>query len=210
MTKREVAIIGAGGQAKVVIDSIRAGGQMTVRGVLDDNPARNGTTVMGVPILGPIDEATIARFDLTHAVIAIGDNRLRCELARRFRATLIWECIVHPRAVISEDVELGEGTVVFAGAVIQPSSVVGRHAIVNTAASVDHDCIVGDFAHLAPGSHLAGGVRIGDGTLIGMGANVLPSLHVGDWATISAGGVVTRDIPAGVTAIGVPAIYERA
>lgn len=207
MSQRDIVVIGGGGHAKVVIDSLRAAGLMNVCGVLDDNPARQGDNLMGVPVLGAINEVTIERLGFTHAVIAIGDNPARSEIARRFQTRLIWERVVHPRAVIGADVELGEGTVIFAGAVVQPATAIGRHVIVNTAASVDHDCMVGDFAHLAPGARLAGGVRVGEGALIGMGACVLPTRGIGEWATIGAGGIVTRDIPAHVTAIGAPAMY---
>ena len=47
--------------------------------------------------------------------------------------------------------------------------------------------------------------EIGDGVLIGVGARVLGSIKVGDGAKIGANAVVVEDVPAGATAIGVPA-----
>jgi serine O-acetyltransferase len=46
---------------------------------------------------------------------------------------------------------------------------------------------------------------IGDDVYIGAGARVLGDIHIGDGAQIGANAVVLKDVPAGVTAVGVPA-----
>ena len=48
-------------------------------------------------------------------------------------------------------------------------------------------------------------IRIGSNVWIGGGAIILPGVTIGDDALIGAGAVVTRDVPAGVTAVGNPA-----
>ncbi len=47
--------------------------------------------------------------------------------------------------------------------------------------------------------------RVGAGASIGSNATILPGIAIGARALIGAGSVVTRDIPAGTTAWGVPA-----
>lgn len=46
---------------------------------------------------------------------------------------------------------------------------------------------------------------LGDGVLVGAGARVLGALRIGDGAKIGANAVVLCDVPAGATAVGVPA-----
>jgi serine O-acetyltransferase len=46
---------------------------------------------------------------------------------------------------------------------------------------------------------------IGDGVLIGAGAKVLGAVTIGDGALIGANAVVVCDVPAGATAVGIPA-----
>ncbi len=198
-----VLVVGAGGHGRVVVATLQAAG-VAVAGILDD--VAGAPDVLGVPVLGPV--AMLAGHDGL-AVLGIGSNRVRQRLVAAFPG-VAWATAVHPSAVVHGSVAVGPGTVVFAGAVVQPGAVLGAHAIVNTAATVDHDCRIGDFAHLAPGVHLSGDVRIGEGTLLGVGACAAPGTSVGAWSVVGAGGVVVHDVPAGVTAVGVPARPRRA
>lgn len=50
-----------------------------------------------------------------------------------------------------------------------------------------------------------GPVIIGDNVWIGEKASILPGVRIGDGAIIGAGAVVTKDVPAGHMAVGVPA-----
>ncbi len=86
----------------------------------------------------------------------------------------------------------------------------------------DGEIFVGDFTMLAPNVILATAghpilpalrekafqynapVHIGKNCWIGAGAIVLPGVSVGDNSVIGAGSVVTKDIPAGVVAVGNP------
>ena len=62
-----------------------------------------------------------------------------------------------------------------------------------------------EAAGRASGLEFARPVRIGRNVWIGGGAIILPGVSVGDDAVIGAGSVVTRDVPAGATALGNPA-----
>jgi sugar O-acyltransferase (sialic acid O-acetyltransferase NeuD family) len=199
--ERGVVVIGAGGHAKVVISLLQAAGQ-TIAMILDDDPRKWGTSLLGVPIRGPVTR--LAEVTDYPAILAIGDNAAREEMADQWRH-VEWLTAVHPTAYVHSSAQLRPGAVVCAGAVIQPDTSIGAHAIVNTAATVDHDCSVADYAHLAPGVHLAGGVKIGAGALLGIGSVVIPGRSVGEWTTVGAGGVVVSDLPARATAVGVPA-----
>lgn len=205
MSATPLWIIGAGGHAKVVIDAALSAGRFEVVGVLDDAPDRIGARVLEIPILDLATTEAVLRLGARHAIIAIGDNRARALIARRLDGLLAWATVIHSTAYLARGAVVGAGSVVFAGAIVQPDARIGQHVILNTASSVDHDSLVGDFAHLAPGVRLAGGVRIEPGALVGIGSCILPGRCVGAGARVGGGAVVVRDVPAGKTAIGLPA-----
>lgn len=195
-----IVVVGAGGHGKVVVATLQAAGHLVAE-IWDDDPERWGCTVLGIPVLGPIQTRS-TRAPKRPAVLGIGDNQTR----RRFaELPLTWISAIHPGAIVHPSARVGDGTVVFAGAVVQPEATLGRHVLVNTGALIDHDCRLGDYVHLAPGARLAGEVRIDEGALIGMGASVLPGRVVGEWSTVGAGSVVQRDVAPGSTVVGVPA-----
>jgi sugar O-acyltransferase (sialic acid O-acetyltransferase NeuD family) len=199
---KTVAVIGAGGHAKVVISTLQDAGYR-VAAVFDDNQKMWGTSLLGVRVQGAISELDGGLYPA--AVIAIGSNSVRERLSQQIKQ-VEWISAIHPQAYVHPSVKVGEGTVIFAGAIIQPDTSVGAHVIVNTGATVDHDCLLGDYVHLAPGVHLAGGVQVGLGAFFGIGSVIIPGQRVGSWATIGAGGAVINNIPDGVTAVGIPAL----
>ncbi|TCR61673.1 sugar O-acetyltransferase [Bosea sp. BK604] len=62
-----------------------------------------------------------------------------------------------------------------------------------------------DAAERRSGLEFGRPVTIGRNVWIGGGALILPGVRIGDDAIIGAGSVVTRDVPAGATALGNPA-----
>lgn len=173
----------------------------SVKAIYDDNPIFQGQSLMGVPIVGPVEQVMEDAGLL--AVLATGDNLVRRALARKLN--LEWLSVIDPRAQVDPTVHVGHGTVVLPGAIVQIDSWLGDHVIINTSVTVDHDCVIGDFCHVAPGVNLAGGVILGEGTMVGIGAAVIPCVRIGKWSVIGAGATVVGDIIDGVVAVGTPA-----
>lgn len=188
-----LTIVGASGHGRVVADIARLCGYDEIV-FLDDDPG--ATECAGWPVVG--DTRTPVDGD---AFVAIGNAAVR----RRLSEGLEPVTLVHPDAVVAQDVTIGRGTVVMAGAVINPGTTIGDGCIVNTCASVDHDCVVGDFAHVSVGAHLCGTVSVGEDTWVGAGAVVSNNVTVCADVTIGAGAVVVNDIEDEGTYVGVPA-----
>jgi acetyltransferase-like isoleucine patch superfamily enzyme len=89
--------------------------------------------------------------------------------------------------------------------IVNTGSVVAANVILNTGCTIDHHCQIGQHVHVAPGAHLAGAVKVGAGSFLGIGTVVTPERAIGEWSTVAAGAVVTKDIPSRVVAAGAPA-----
>lgn len=202
----DLVIVGGGGHALVVAEAALAAG-FELAGCIDDDPypALNA----GAPSatrLGPMDrlEELLAG---RRWILGLGDLAVREKtLARLGKGAA---AVVHPRAVVSASVHVGDGAFVAPGAVVHTRARLSEHAIVNSGAIVEHECTIGRNVHVAPGAALAGRIKVGDGTLIGLGARVLPNLSIGAGCVIGAGAVVVRSVEDGATVAGVPASARR-
>lgn len=204
---KRIVLLGAGGHAKVVWDTLqcmRERDRLEVVAVLDDDFNLWGRSFLGLTIDGPMEKMADLPVDV--AIVAIGDNRARRQVYERVQGNSVPLInAIHPSAVIAHEVQLGRGIVAFANVAVNIGTVIGDNVILNTACSVDHDCTIGPYAHIAPGVHLGGDVTIGEGTLIGIGATVMPQRQVGTWSVVGAGALVYTDLPDRVVAVGMPA-----
>jgi serine O-acetyltransferase len=101
------------------------------------------------------------------------------------------------------------------GIEIHPGAIIGRRVFIDHGMGVviGETAEIGDDCTLYHGVTL-GGVKwetakrhptLGKGVVIGAGAKVLGPILVGDGAKIGSNAVVVRDVPAGATAVGIPA-----
>lgn len=189
----KLTIIGASGHGKVVADIARKNGYDEIV-FLDDNP--NIKFCGNYPVIGNTNNTIDGA-----AFVAVGNNQIRERLSYG-RAVVT---LIHPNAIISDDVVIGNGTVIMAGAIINSGAKIGNGCIINTSSSVDHDCIIGDFVHISVGAHLCGTVLVGDHTWIGAGATVSNDIIICKDCLVGAGAVVVSNIEKKGTYVGVPA-----
>lgn len=213
--KQSIVLVGAraNGQAGVVLSAIRAlnevrEAQYDVLGFVDDDEKLHASTVLGLPVLGGLD--AIPRH--ASAFFCVGDNRARAGLFEFFdyHGTRD-ECerlvsIIHPAAFVAKEARVGRGCYIGPNAVVMNGVLIDPGAVVNTAATIDHDSHIGFCANICPGVHTGGRVDIGDYAFVGTGAVILPDSTIGENAIVGAGAVVTRDVPQGLTVVGIPAM----
>lgn len=195
---KKLIIIGASGHGKVVADIAIKNGYEKIEFLDDDESLQSCGRY---PVLGKSQDVKKIIGDV---IVAIGNAKIRQRIQESIDNGRL-STLIHPDAVISDDVEIGKGSVIMAGAVVNPGTVIGAGCIINTSSSIDHDCTVHDYVHISIGSHVAGTVEIGRCTWIGAGATVSNNVKICSNCMIGAGAVVVGDIRNAGTYIGVPA-----
>lgn len=193
--KKDLAIIGNGGHAKVIADIARACGWQTLHFFDDFDPA-----------LPSCADLFSKPQDFDGVFVAIGKNEVRLDLLKRCRKhSMNLPNLIHPSAVLSPSVILGEGIAVMPLVAINAKAQIADACILNTSSSVDHDCVLAHAVHISPGAHLAGGVKVGEKSWVGIGACVRENISIGDNIQIGAGAVVVSDLVEPGVYVGCPA-----
>jgi len=208
MTTHALAIWGAAGHALVVTTVARLRGCWDIVGYLDDvNPDRRGSRFCGSPVLGGREALDgLRRAGVRHLFLAFGANAQRRDLAQELQAFgFVFPTLVHPSAVIADDVRLETGVFVGAGVIMNAEAVVGPQSIVNSGAIAEHEVRIGHAVHVGPRACLAGAVSVGDCAWIGAGAVVRDKCEIGEHATVGMGAVVVRSVPPHSVVVGCPA-----
>jgi bifunctional UDP-N-acetylglucosamine pyrophosphorylase/glucosamine-1-phosphate N-acetyltransferase len=135
--------------------------------------------------------------------------------------TVIWSSVVES-SVVAEDVQIGPYSHLRPGCEIGPGCRIGNFAElkmtrVGAGSQIHHFSYLGD-ADLGEAVNVGAGTitanfdgtekhrtTIGDGAFIGVDTMLRAPVSIGPGARTGAGAVVTRDVPAGETVVGMPA-----
>lgn len=208
-TPRDVVIIGAGGFAREILDVIDSINSISpkynVLGyIVQSGYGSPGQLINDKPILGDFDWLAEHAQDV-EVICGVGAPEVRLRLVRLASEYGACFCtIIHPSAILTKWIEIGEGTVITAGCILTNQIKIGKHVQINLDSTVGHDVRIDDFATIAPGVHISGNVHIQTGCYIGTGANIIEKITIGPWSIIGAGSTIIQDVPPNTTVVGVP------
>jgi len=150
-------IYGGGGHAKVIGDAVKLSGDRLIT-YFDDN--KDLSSINCIPVF-PYHESIEQQANM---IIGIGNNEVRRNISKYIVHD--FGTVIHPKAIVADDVIIGEGSVVLAGAVIQSGATIGKHVVINANVTIDHDVVIEDFCSIYPNSYIGGGAKIGAGVSI--------------------------------------------
>jgi len=203
---QSLIILGGGGYAIQIAWMAARSGLFQVVGMLDETIAspqdRNG-----IPVRASIDGllALCGKGEVPRLIAAVGNIGLRARWHTEHSGRFEFASFVDPLAFVSPNAQIGRNCVVLFSTICSVDAVIGDGTHINVLCQVSHQVVVGKFCNVSSGVKLTGGSKVGDRCEIGTNACVLPNVRVGNDCIVGAGAVVNRDLPDGVTAVGVPA-----
>jgi sugar O-acyltransferase (sialic acid O-acetyltransferase NeuD family) len=166
---------------------------------LDDNPP--SAEMMGVPVI------TRNNFDpkLHQVVLGIGMPTSRRRFVESLPPATTFTTLVHPTALLSPWVEVGEGSLIAARCIVTTHVKLGRYTHLNIQSTISHDFAGGDYFTTAPMASVSGNCTFGEGVYLGSHATVKQGISICDGAVIGMGAAVVKPITEPGTYVGVPA-----
>jgi UDP-3-O-[3-hydroxymyristoyl] glucosamine N-acyltransferase len=135
--------------------------------------------------------------------VEIGSNTLIGDgAALRETAQVGDGCVIGRGAVVDRDVQIGDDTVIMFATSLASKTRIGRGVFIAQSVITTNDNALGEHGWV---DEQIAGATVEDEARIGGNATLLPGVTIGRGATVGAGSVVTRDVEAGVTVLGVPA-----
>lgn len=184
------ALVGYGGHAREVMSQM--GVKLTC--FVDDEYVIEGTQ--------PLSKFNPKEYEL---MVAVADSKDRFDIVQRLPKETKYFTWVHPTALImSDDVEIGEGSFIGAYSILTTNIKIGKHAILNRGNHIGHDCKIGSYFSAMPGAIVSGNVTIYDLVYMGNNSSIREKLSVHSLTTIGMNGAVVKPIEEVGVYVGVP------
>ena len=153
--------------------------------------------------------AATLREQLPASVIVLGRVSIHGSGRIRIGENVLLYPDVHLETQGNARIELGDGVVISRG----------THIVAVAGVSIGKGSMIGEYTSIRDANHtrdpdrpirdsgyIAKPIEIGQEVWLGRGVAVLGGVQIGDKATVGANAVVTRDVPEGVTVVGIPAM----
>jgi len=196
----DMLVYGAGMLGKQVAHLIsnHLGDQYSIKGFIDD-VFQPGTQVCNnLQVIGPLTEAPNlvgCTPEKTRLVLGIGYSDMIARGRAFERAKTLgyqFETLIHPSASVEASAELGEGSIVLAGAVVDQYVTVGEISYLHNGSIIGENSVLGENNYLSAGTTFGGSTIVGNNNFFGMNSIVVNNVVIGNNNFINSGSLVYK------------------
>jgi acetyltransferase-like isoleucine patch superfamily enzyme len=167
---------------------IACGYEAWIIGFYDDAHAVLPGEVRGFPVLGDTWMLkSLLSVESVFVVVAITDNSARLRVANSIRSLGgQFMSATHPEAYVSPEADVGDGSVICAGAVVHPDAAIGSHCVVGAGSVLERDVVIGAGVWLSAGCVVGVGGSAGARSVLGYNSVVGRKASVADDSEVAA------------------------
>jgi sugar O-acyltransferase (sialic acid O-acetyltransferase NeuD family) len=206
---KDIIIVGAGGCAREVLQWIRdinrVSPQWNILGFIADDI---DTALVGKSCDYRVID-TIVNYhpkDTDHFVCAVGTPRGKEKVVRLLKGRgARFVSIVHPKALIGDGCQIGEGFIAYPYSVVSVGARLGDFVTL-LSSSLGVDSTIGDYSTISSYCNISNNVSLGRFAELGSHVTIPDKVSVGEGAFLAAGCVVMEDVPEGARLWGNPAV----
>lgn len=191
-------IIGNGGFGREVFFSMNEEEQNNIIFFVEDDHYKEGQ----------FKTLPLSKFnkDEYEIIIAISDSKIREKIVQKLPSETKYFTYIHPSVQIySNDVIIGEDSIICGGCILTTNIKIGKHSQLNLLSTIGHDTILGDYFTTAPGTKVSGNCKIGNHVYMGTNSAVREKINICDNVTIGLNSGVVKDINEEGVYVGTPA-----
>lgn len=204
---KDIVILGAGGCAREVAWLLEENNKLEKQwNILGYVAYEENTRKRDYPVIGN-DEWLLEQTKELAVVIAVGDGKLRKRIFEKlkYNNNLTFPPIISNKAIVSDYVQIGQGTIICAGTIITVDVEIGEFCYFNLNSTVSHDCIIEDFVTVYSDVNISGNVSVRELATLGVGTKIKQGLIIGEKSVAGAGAIIVKDVDSEITVVGCPA-----
>jgi sugar O-acyltransferase (sialic acid O-acetyltransferase NeuD family) len=207
---RSIYILGASGFASEVTEYMKDDNEFDILGYFDENDHSYNEYCYEAPFLG--QEKNFDFQEGSNAIITVSNIKIRKNIYNFLKSKKVdLPTIIHNSSFVGKSCNIGESGIICPYVSITSNVNVGKNFHANIYSYVAHGCNIGDNVTFAPSVKCNGNVDIEDDVYVGTGVIIHQGkskrpIRIGKGSIIAAGAVVTKNVPAGITVFGNPAI----
>lgn len=157
--------------------------------------------LMGIPVL----KKSQLKSNEGEFFIAVADPFLRKQMVEKLSTDTKFATLIHPSAIVSDWVKIGEGSIICAGSILTTQIELGKHSHINLNTTIGHDCEIGNFFTSSPGVNISGNCIINDNVFVGTNSAIRDKVTICSDVVIGMSSSVLKSIAEPGVYFGSPA-----
>jgi sugar O-acyltransferase (sialic acid O-acetyltransferase NeuD family) len=194
-----VLVLGGGKGATQVLSVLLHEDATQVVGILDDTADKQGSSIMGVPILGYVSdlESVANHYEVESVICSVSTSiKFRKAIFKEARKlNLRLANAIHASVNFDDDVLIGSGNYIGANCYFGNATSLGDYCFISSGCIFEHHNVLGSGITTGPHVVTSGSVTIGDEVRFGTGIYLEPNLKIGNQSVISSGSCITDHVP---------------